>query len=240
MRKILTSVLVITLVAILGIGATIAIYSETETTEGNTFTAGILDLTVDGEDDPISFTFSADGMVPGQTYSGGCVDLANVGSIDGKLTVKVSNPVSNENGVIEPESSDGDSVSTEVDPTGYDANGGYGELWDQLTTRLFIDDGAGSHTGNGSWDWDDTSIYSNFGTPSNDYSSYYSIPLDSDLVGGSITIGDGESVNFCAEVHFVDDQSDWWWGGQAGLTNNMAMGDDAVFDIVFGLEQVTP
>jgi predicted ribosomally synthesized peptide with SipW-like signal peptide len=240
MKKILLSVFLIALVVSLAAGATYSQFIDTETSEDNTFSTGSLDLTVDGENDPLSFNFQADNMLPGNTYSGGCVELANAGSSDGILTLKVQNPVSNENGELEPELSDGDVVDTEIDPSGYDANSGYGELWDQLTVRFFIDDGAGSHTGNGVWDWDDTAIYSNFGTPSVDYSSYYSLPLDSDLVGGDITLSAGQSATFCTEVHFVDDQSNWWWGAQNGLTNNMAMSDDVVFDIVFGLEQVAP
>jgi len=48
-KKILISLSVIGLVAAIGIGGTIAFFSDTETSTGNTFTAGAIDLTVDNE-----------------------------------------------------------------------------------------------------------------------------------------------------------------------------------------------
>ena len=47
MKKILLSVAVIGVVAAISIGATVAYFSDTETSTGNTFTAGALDLKVD-------------------------------------------------------------------------------------------------------------------------------------------------------------------------------------------------
>ena len=49
MRKILASIMTIALVASTTIGATQAYYSDTETSTGNTFAAGTLDLNVDGK-----------------------------------------------------------------------------------------------------------------------------------------------------------------------------------------------
>ncbi|MFA6254645.1 MAG: TasA family protein [Patescibacteria group bacterium] len=47
MKKILISVSAIAIVAAIAIGATVAYFSDTETSAGNTFTAGAIDLTVD-------------------------------------------------------------------------------------------------------------------------------------------------------------------------------------------------
>lgn len=238
MKRILLGLLTIFATITLVAGVTRAVFSDTETSTGNTFTAGSLDLEVDGENDPLTFTFSAEDMSPGNTY-GSCVLVENVGSIDGLLTLEVSDPVSNENGLIEPEEDDGDTVATEHDPNSYDANTGDGELWDQVVTRLCLDNGPGAYGGNGQCDTGigETIIYSNFGTPSNDYSSHYSLPLDSDLVGGTVSLDASENETLCLEIHFVDDTTNWWWGGQSGLTNNMAMSDDVVFDVIFGLVQ---
>src|SRR3989344_1785745 len=49
MKKILLSMSMIAVVAVVAIGATGAFFSDTETSTGNTFTAGAIDLTVDSE-----------------------------------------------------------------------------------------------------------------------------------------------------------------------------------------------
>ena len=49
MRKILLSVLLIGIVAVVAIGASRAFFSDTETSSGNTFTAGAIDLKIDNE-----------------------------------------------------------------------------------------------------------------------------------------------------------------------------------------------
>lgn len=47
MKKILTSLSIIAFAAAMAIGATVAYFNDTETSSGNTFTAGSIDLTVD-------------------------------------------------------------------------------------------------------------------------------------------------------------------------------------------------
>src|SRR3989344_5061697 len=49
MKKILLSLSMIAVVAVIVAGATGAIFSDTEVSTGNTFTAGAIDLTVDNE-----------------------------------------------------------------------------------------------------------------------------------------------------------------------------------------------
>src|SRR3989344_2895144 len=49
MKKVLISFSVIALIAAVAIGATVAYFSDTETSTGNTFTAGSIDLKVDSE-----------------------------------------------------------------------------------------------------------------------------------------------------------------------------------------------
>ncbi len=242
MRKILLSLLTIGLVVTATAGATRAQFTDTEISTSNTFSTGSLDLQINQQNGPFTMLFSANNMEPGKTYSGGCVTLTNVGSMPGRLALKVQNPVSNENGEFEPELSDGDMIGVEVDPTSYDGNVGDGELWDQLATRFFLDTGAGSHTNNGVWDWDDKTLYSNFGTPGNDCTGYYKMAVDTDLASSANYVLEPQaSVRFCTDVHFISKPGDGWdWGHWGSLTNNMAMSDDAQFDLVFGLTQVTP
>ena len=230
-------VVLLLLVGVLGAVSTTAIFQDIENVQDNEHFAGSIDLNVNGQEGNIQGMFSADKMKPGNTYNSGCVTLNNTGDLPGILTVQVANLVSKENGRIEPEISDGDPAGAEFDPTGYDANSGDGELWDQITIKMCMDDGTGSHTGNGQCDWDDT-IIKNFSSTQDDYSSSSSIALNADLAAGkNIQIPAGGSAQFCMGVKFIDDTSNSWWGGQSGLTNNMAMTDSALLDIIFGLKQ---
>ena len=84
--KILLSLMVVGIAA-LGVGmGTMAYFSDTETSNGNTFTAGTLDLTL-GESGgaPISLT----NMAPGDTASG-TITVTNDGSLAGWLGAKSS------------------------------------------------------------------------------------------------------------------------------------------------------
>jgi len=73
MRKILTAIFVVGLVAtIAGVGI-YAYFSDTETSTGNTFTAGTLDLkTIDGDEqtwkDGVTATWTATNMKPGDSF----------------------------------------------------------------------------------------------------------------------------------------------------------------------------
>lgn len=82
MKKILMILLSLMLVVGLVGAGTIAHFSDTETSVGNTFTAGTLDLTVGGVNDPHVASFTLADLRPGssgtQTYV-----LANAGSIPG-------------------------------------------------------------------------------------------------------------------------------------------------------------
>lgn len=245
MKKIipLTASIIVVLVAGVFAGAgTLANFSDTETSEDNIGTAGILDLKVKGsswDDDPVVKQLSIGNIKPGNTYTLGTFKLKNAGTVKGNLTLKIKNPVSHENSLEEPEKAEGDTWS-EIDPTGYDANGGGGELWDQVTLAIWADSapygGAGSHSGNKQKDWDDT-IFKGFSSTQDDCSSTYSISLDSDLIKGQVVLDSGDTVVIGIAIKFIDDQSGSWWGGQGNLSNNMAMSDDIEFDVEFGLVQ---
>jgi len=103
MKRILMSLLTIGLVASVAFGATRAQYSDDETSEGNTFSAGTLDLKVDGEDDPNVVHLSYTNLKPGETYGYYKWCLRNDGSVDGQPSVEFSVIANNENGTNEPE-----------------------------------------------------------------------------------------------------------------------------------------
>lgn len=242
MKKILLSILSLTVTSVIAVGATRALFTDTEKSSGDVLGAASLDLHVDGQDGDVGVKFSASDMVPGETKNGGCIELSNSGSVDGKLSVVVTNIASHENELLEPEVADGDEDGVEKDFNSYDGNTGDGELWDELVTNFWIEAGAGSHSTNGTWDWDDKSVYNNFGTPGNDTSSTYSLHPDEDLAStDNVVIPAGTSKTFCMAARIVDKPGDGWdWGHWGALTNNMVMTDDATFDLVFGLSQITP
>ncbi|MDI6903774.1 MAG: TasA family protein [Methanocellales archaeon] len=90
--KILTSLLVIGIVIGLTGGATFAYFSDTETSTGNVFSAGTLDLQVGlpcGEVDNPGALFTFSNLKPCQSETME-IGFDNVGSLPGKVTVSLS------------------------------------------------------------------------------------------------------------------------------------------------------
>jgi len=102
-KKILASVVTISIVALMvGVG-TFALFSDTETSTGNTFTAGTLDLNVDGKDDPnVPFYFAESNVKPGDSGSKSVV-LSNSGTLAGKAYIHFKNVVDRPGTTPEPE-----------------------------------------------------------------------------------------------------------------------------------------
>lgn len=135
------SMMMIALVAIVAIGATKAYFSDVETSNGNTFTAGTLDLNVDGGNtNVVKFTvanMSADDQRIG-TWK-----LKNVGSINGYLDLQNIVVTSYENGCVEPESESGDASCA-------NPGMGEGELQNQVSlSKLFWDNDCDGWVGAG-------------------------------------------------------------------------------------------
>jgi len=80
-KKIILSLSVIGIVAAIVIGGTIAYFTDTETSEGNTFTAGTLDLSIPESDNPQEFPVSFTDMVPGEWTEKQTLKLKNTGSL---------------------------------------------------------------------------------------------------------------------------------------------------------------
>lgn len=133
MKKILFSLMTLFLVSSLVSASVFAIFSDTETSTGNAFTAGTLDLKVAGADDPIGTKISVTsppGMKPGDTGSVS-IDVTNAGTIDGVADLHVKNLVNYENGQNEPEAA--------VDSTTGDTEG---ELGAYLLVTITYDSGT--------------------------------------------------------------------------------------------------
>jgi predicted ribosomally synthesized peptide with SipW-like signal peptide len=119
-KKILASVFIISMLAFsLGYG-TYSYFNDTETSSGNTFTAGTLDLKVDGQDDGetvVHYTLS--NMKPGDDSGYYKWVLKNTGTLPGKVSVTFSLIINYENGQTEPEAL--------VDPTAGELQGELGQ-----------------------------------------------------------------------------------------------------------------
>jgi len=110
MNKIILSLVTIFAVAAIAAAATAAYFSDTETSTGNTFAAGTLDLTVDSTingQNTVKFTIG--NMKPTDIQTGIYI-LNNTGSIDGYLDLESISVANSENGILEPEQQAGDAT----------------------------------------------------------------------------------------------------------------------------------
>jgi len=93
MKKILISLAIIGVVAAIGIGATVAYFTDTETSTGNTFTAGTMNLVLTPNSDyAVSSAplFTETNMEPGVSTAAKTLYFKNAGSIAGKVKLNVS------------------------------------------------------------------------------------------------------------------------------------------------------
>ena len=101
MKRILVSLLTIAIVAVVGFAVTRAFFSDTETSSGNTITAGTIDISVD-ENNPWSEPGTISDMKPSYVRWTKHV-VQNVGNNPLKLWKHIKDVDTDENGVNEPE-----------------------------------------------------------------------------------------------------------------------------------------
>lgn len=133
MIKVIKSGLVIAAIVAIAGTATWSYFSDTETSEGNTFSAGSIDLNIDGQNSNV-VKFTRSNLRPGNQPKDGYL-LANVGTIDGFLDLENISVTSFENECVDPEIDAGDATCD-------DPGEGDGELQDVLNLRLFVDYGC--------------------------------------------------------------------------------------------------
>lgn len=126
MRKLFLSLAIIGITSAIAIGATTAYFSDTETSSANTFTAGTLDLKLNGGDVDVHVSY---GMQPVHSQPNFGYLLKNTGSLTGHLTLNNIVVSDAENGCNEPEISAGDITCTETD----------GELSKALNLVMWMD-----------------------------------------------------------------------------------------------------
>jgi len=224
MKRILLSLLTIITVGTLAtVATTQALFSDTETSEGNTFAAGKLDLEL-GEGTPLPFSLAD--LAPGDSGTGK-VTLTNVaGSLDGDLDVKISNFIQYENGIIEPELNPGYGTAD------YENGPNAGELNFFLQIATYIDVNQ-----NGVFDAGDIqltyngqqAVYPGFWGGTFNYH-----PISSNLVGWNdiMTMTDGQSVDLVVMWQFPTVSTD------PNYSQNISMTDGLSFDVLTSLEQV--
>ena len=141
-KKMLLSLLVIGVVSVSAGAGTWAYFTDTETSEDNTFTAGTLDLLVNGiNPGETNYAFDESDLYPGweDTYA---VTFTNDGSINAaELLMDITNTMNFENGFEDPEVDDGegdDGVSG--DPT----YGVVGDLGENMNLKIEEYDSTGT------------------------------------------------------------------------------------------------
>jgi len=145
MRKILVSLSIIAVVAAIAVGGTVAYFSDVETSAGNTFTAGTLDLKIDLQCPGVPGCDFSLRDLNGESFFGRVCDIKP--GDDGEVTIswhvyennawariRLADLVDYENGCTSPES--------KVDGTCGDPGLGQGELDDNLIFTLWMDEGG--------------------------------------------------------------------------------------------------
>jgi len=223
-KGILMSILMIGVVAMAAGAGTFAYFSDVETSSGNTFTAGTLNLQV-GANDTTTEKISISDLKPGDSGNAATWLVKNTGNLDGKLSIDIG-PVTNyENTRTEPEEEAGDNTTGDTD----------GELGAYLRVAIWLDMDK-----DGKWDAGEKYLKSdgavvtasediadaNLPSEAYDYlNSFSGKSYSADTLGVTIA-GNTEMGNFRVEYDFPSAADD-----------DKTQSDSAEFDITFTLSQ---
>jgi predicted ribosomally synthesized peptide with SipW-like signal peptide len=267
-RKVLISLFIIGILA-LGIGwGTHSLFTDTETSSGNTFTAATLDLTVDGPGFSVPITLS--NMKPGDESVYYKWILKNVGSIPGKLSVTF-NIISDDEGTnTEPE------LIAENEPYGYQgarATLGHpqrGELSEFLKPGVHpdeinpealpyltfierddqkgywiavvskeVDTGGSCGWGPSSWNCPSTVISQWAVGPSPAYAGWnFGLYSWNGQTFVYGTLAPGAEIAFFFKVSLAGNLQAWDGCGWHDINDNVIQGDSVTFTMTFTLEQI--
>lgn len=111
MKKIIIGLVIIAVVGTIAVGGTIAYFSDTQTSTGNNFTTGTIDLKVGNQDGPTVVHITRTNLQPNAPWTtqyGGEWIIKNAGTIPGTVTVTIKNLKDHENGCLDPEIKAGD------------------------------------------------------------------------------------------------------------------------------------
>lgn len=216
-KKILLLVLLLIVVAAATVAATAALFTDTETSGTNTFTAGTLNMTVGGADGTAFESFSISNIGADGTVSGGKTwTVTNDGSVDGQLAMSITGLTNTENDCNEPEAI--------VDTTCGDPGTGDGELGAAIATTLLVDrDSTGSSFSDETVHTSDlaTASQAGYATAWNTYAAA--------LGDGYVAVDAGASVDVTLN-----------WATTPASYTNVIQSDSVTFTVQFDLTQVTP
>jgi len=214
MKKTLGLILIALLTVGLVGGYTLAWFSDTETSNDNTWRAGTLNLTVNTNDGTNTVVFTVTNANPGESGTGTWT-LKNVGTVAGDITLSGIAVLNKEN--YDAATDEAELYHATTNPGGdldtSDATGG-GELGANLDVVLFVDDGGTTGTANnGVLDGDEATIYAG---KLDDIAGSYDPTLP--LAGGGTTY-----ISMTWDV--------------ATTVGNTIIGDSAELDMTFVLTQ---
>ncbi|MFA6526504.1 MAG: TasA family protein [Candidatus Buchananbacteria bacterium] len=229
MKRIVISLAVIALVAAAAIGVTRAYFSDVETTTGNTFAAGSLDLEI-GASSTVPFNVSD--IKPGDSGSRK-IELTNTGSLPGKLNVGFINFQQAENGILEPELHPGWGTAD------YENGPNAGELNFFLGFLAFVDvDKDGVFDVGVDQQLDIQLAYNGQQMPFPGFwqGDFHYAPMSSNLTpwNNIMTLAPNQSVDVVIMYNFPGAQT----VGDGNYSQNIAMTDGLSFDIQTSLTQV--
>ena len=229
MKKILMSLLTVAAVGALMTGGVIAYFSDVETSTGNTFTAGTLDLKVDGTDNPNLAHIDISNRQPGDIQWINWT-LKNVGSIPGKVSVEFSAITNNENGSNEPEDIAEAKPFTAYGPRTTLGGPVNGELGEYLITALQLSSSVGKYVFDSTGPPDpQPRALNGVGGKTYDFSPW-----------GGVTLAPGGEQAIWLSLRLAKDLKASKGGYVYEIDDNVIQGDSVVFDIIFHLDQVTP
>ena len=206
-KKILVGLMTLVLaIGLVGAGA-FAVFSDVETSEDNTFTAGTLDLKVDSVDDPVVQHCELADLRPGDygnydspgrcsrpEVAGLIWTVKNAGSINGNFWIEIVNIVNYENGQNEPEAL--------VDPSAGEFEGELGQ-----GTHMYF-----AYYINGNW--------KSCGSGIDEFSR--------GVKNQSITLAPNQEATICIGWNLKD---------RGAAIDNKIQSDSLEFDIIFHLDQ---
>jgi spore coat-associated protein N len=164
MKKILISLMTVVAVTALVGGGIYAYFNDLETSNGNTFTAGTLDLNLDGGNINV-VKFTVNDVKPGDS-NGGTWTVTNVGNIAGYLDLEGCSVT--------------ESIGSTTDPELADEGGSdTAQLGNYLMVHIFVD-----ANNNGSWDTGETDILGTNAAPVAVNTMPASYDLNLSLAGG--------------------------------------------------------
>jgi len=214
MKKTLGLILIALLTVGLVGGYTLAYFSDTETSNDNTWAAGTLNLTVNTNDGTNTVEFTVTDANPGQSGAGTWA-LVNAGNMAGFIDLESISVTNAENyNAATDEAEKTPAVGGDTDTS--DATG-VGELAANLDVVLFVDDGVGTGgiANNGIKDGDEVTIYAGkLGSIAANYEQNLAL-----AAAGTTYVSMTWSV--------------------ATTVNNTIMGDSATLDMTFELAQTS-